>query len=43
MKEAFNKCEELIKYENMVSVVQSMKSTLDNLELLHKGKEVEVG
>lgn len=43
MKEAFNKCEELIKYEHMVSVVQSMKSTLDNLEVLHKGKEVEVG
>ena len=37
MKEAFNKCEELVKYDKMVSVAQSMQSTLDNLELLHKG------
>ena len=32
MKEAFNQCEELLKYDKMVSVVQSMKSTLDNLD-----------
>lgn len=37
MKEAFNQCEELLKYDKMVSVVQSMKSTLDNLDLLHAG------
>lgn len=39
MKEAFNQCEELLKYDKMVSVVQSMKSTLDNLDLLHARKQ----
>lgn len=39
MKEAFNKCEELNKFDNIVSVVQSMKSTLDNLGRLNVGNE----